>query len=62
MEKVPNGNVEPLNSDDEVSDSFSASGSDSIALETTLSMTRATSLGRIGTLTSWISDFLQAGK
>ena len=56
MEKVPSGNVEPLNSDDDVS------VSDSVVLETTLSMIRATSLGRIGTLTSRISDFLQAGK
>ena len=60
--KSPSGNVEPLNSDDNISDSFSANASDSVALEMTLSMIRATSLGRIGTLTSRISDFLEAGK
>ena len=60
--KSPSGNIEPLNSDNDVSDSFSASVSDSVVLETTLSMIRATSLGRIGTLTSRISDFLQGEK
>ena len=79
MERVPSENVEPRNSDDDVSDSlpakspdneqedsFRTSDSDSeeevvATLETTLSMFRPTRLGRLRTLTSRMSGFLQVG-
>ena len=71
-DELPNSNEDvslpPKSPNNEQVDSFSASDSDSdseeevdSALETTLRMIRPTRLGRIRTLTSRMTDFLQAG-